>query len=319
MNDLLYIAGPALAHISSKNPPLLIFAVALAVSACEPYPALSAGEIARVDDHTITRDNLQQRFWQGPIEIRQRALKRGGRHFLLDLVIDEHLLQREAERLELAPSFSLVHPFHEKLMRQFLQAEFDPQLRPSDVTMAQLDAEYERMLPELETPPRRSFMVLQAETEAHAAEIRQRAELALGENGEEGLLELFHEQEGAGLIPQKGLFEQGHAETYLGKAITDSAFSLTMETPISQKNLPYQGKLAVVVLLAELDPPPLPSLQKIERQVRGRVYQRLREAALNEFVETFRDEHDVRIRENNLDLIPWVPEREEQQDANERP
>jgi hypothetical protein len=290
---------------------IMLAAIVVLSVACESFTSFSEGEIARVDGETITADDLSRRFWRGPTDVRQRSLKKGGRHYLLDIVIGEHLLEREARRRKLAPDFSGIKGHHEKLMKRFLREEFDSKLRIADISEEEVRAEYGRMRRELTEPFRREIHIYQTKTRDEADELLTRARAALeSENDTVEVEDLFNEldMDEDGISPIKGQYGREGAETYFGEEIAQAIFAVDVDEGYWPELIKREQTWNVVLAISELQPPPVPSFEKIGRQARQRVHDRRREKLLNRFVDSFRGSHEVVIHEDAMELVPWYVE-----------
>jgi hypothetical protein len=273
--------------------------------------------VARIDDQFVTADDLRDRFQRGPVEVRLRSMRKRGRHYLLDLVIDETLLEREARRRELVPCFTDIHEAHRPLMERFLAAEFEPTFTPDDVPEAEVLAEYQRIRNQLAEPPRRKVHVVATESAEEARELIGAIGTAMDRNVEPEVYRLLTPPDPLSGASQSGLFDRGTAETYLGVEVAEAAFNL--DGPgVHPEPVPYhEGWAAVVVrLVAPASPPP--PYEQVEPQMRSRTYDSLRNHRLDSFVESFLENHRVRVNYDAMSLIPWTASEVSAPDAGPR-
>jgi hypothetical protein len=265
--------------------------------------------VATVDGVPVTAVDLRRRFWEGSMEERYRALDRGGRLYLTNLAVEDVLLHEEAKRRGLGPRFQDIRPYHEGLMKRLLAKELDVNVRRADVTREDIQEEYARLRPDLVEPDRRSVQIHAATTrEAAEGMIEAIARARLAKNaGELNRLFLEHEAENSRSAEGDLSFEQ--AATSFGEAVAQIAFEVDPDDlGYHPEPVPFGDGWAVIVVLTELQPPPVPSLEEIEDQLRERAYGRRRDAALDELVATFRARHSVVLHPETMELVPWVVE-----------
>lgn len=294
--------------IQVRSLPSLVYIAALVIMACsqerpvEPPP----GAVALVDGCVITADDLRQRFARGPVDVRRRAMQKGGRHHLLDLVIDEALLYREARRRKLSPRFTDIYPFHRTLMQRFLAAEFEPSFTPDDVPEEVVLLEYEGSRQELSQPARRKVRVVAVGTAGEARSTIRDASAALARGDEPELYRLLHPETPEAAASQSGLFDREGAETYLGPEVAEAVFAVEEPPGVFPEPVPYHQGWAVVAVFERVPSAPPPTFEEAEPQLRRRLYDELRDERLDLFVEEFRGRHAVTIDHEAMELVPWT-------------
>lgn len=302
------------ARIARARPPAwrpravtLVLAMICSASAGCPEPGPSPGEVARVDREAITADDLCARFLQGPVEVRRRALSKGGRHYLLDLMIDETLLHREAERQKLAPAFLDIHEVHRQLMRRFLDAEFEPTVRASDISEEAVRAEYERSGEMLAGSEQRRIETVAVPTRERGMEVIADVRRALAGGDETTIQRALHPAGADYRGGQAGTFDRDGAETYLGADAARAAFALEGTSGVYPEPVRYQDRWAVVTVRIVLPGSPPPPFEQVEAQLRQRLLDERREVLLDRFVEGFRQHHRVVVDQEVSALVPWIP------------
>jgi hypothetical protein len=281
---------------------------ALAFVACRPEVGadLGPGVVAVVDGEAITSADLRDAYWHGPADLRARASRRGGRHHLLDVVIDERLLLREARSRGLLPRYSLVMSFHQELMARFLDAELSPTVRPEDISEEAVRAEYDRLAPELAVPHRRRVRVLAHDTRESALEMIATVHALIARSGAEGVARGIEDGTLRARYGQDGLYNRESAAAELGEDVAVAAFSLDPAAMVVAEPVRYRGRWGVVIVREDFEARPAPPFEEVEAQLRGRLYQEERERALNRLVDSFRNAHRVERNEENAALVPWV-------------
>ncbi len=292
--------------------PIFCVAVLLSHPACdsEPRPRDPAapGVVARVDDMEIRAIDLRARFHQGPIEVRLKAMSKGGRHYLLDLVIGERLLLREATKRGEKLHFSDVYERHERLMKRFLTAEFEDTVSPDDVPDEEVRELYEKSRDLLADPPRRKMRVIAAKTREQAQEIIANVTEAIARGDLPEIHRTTHPAEVGASGSQGGVFDRETAETYVGVEAAQAAFAIDEEgIGVFPEPVRYLDGWSTVVVLAEYPPSPPPPLEQAGPQIRQQLYDSLRNRRLDTFVSTFRKNHEVVIEPEGMDAVPWSP------------
>jgi hypothetical protein len=288
-----------------------VLLVVLASSGCrtpreEPR---RAGVVARVGGEDVTDDDLRHEFWFGEEEVRRKSLQRGGRHFLLDRVIDDRLLFREAERRGSRPRFRDLQEFHERMMKSFLTAEFEPTVSPDEIPEGDVRAEYDRVSPGFASPETVELELGYFADKARGERTLKLALKAQADNESHRIDQVLREETDEWPppleIPETGIFSFDQASRFYGDEIAQIAFSMLPPNVIHTELLPYrEGWLMLLVPLRHEAVPP-PPFEEIERELRDQVFARHRDRALDAFVDTFRERHTVTIHAEILDLITW--------------
>jgi hypothetical protein len=260
-----------------------------------------------VDDESIVVEDLRARFIQGPIEVRRRAMDRGGRHYLVNLVIDELLLEREAERRRIHPAFGVMHTAHRQWMDRFLRAEFEPTISPEGIPMEDVRAEYERLRPGLGDPEIRRIEVVAAPTRERATEILGDVRRALATGDEVLISRALHPADEDCRGGQSGELDRTSAEASLGAEAATAAFSIPNINSVYPEPVRYMGRWGVVAIRMVIPPSPPPPFEQVEPQLRQRVYEERRDQMLDRFVDSFREHHRVFIDRTAIDVVPWSP------------
>jgi hypothetical protein len=291
---------------------LVLLSAALGAAALEAACAQSTGAdlgpgvVALVEGEEITADDLRTAYWASSDDVRARAGRAGGRHYLLDLVVADVLLAHEARARSLAPRYSDVHGRHQKLMTQFLEAEFEPSIRPADVPEAVVRAEYERVAPELALPHRRHLRVLAFDDQASAEAMIDEISALVASDGLAGVERGIDDGTLRSRYGQDGLYNPDTAADELGEDVAAEGFTVDAAAVVVDAPVRYRGRWGVVIVREDFLAEPAPAYEEVAEQLRGRLYQDARERALNAFVGSFRGEHRVERHDEFLDIVPWV-------------
>lgn len=299
---------------SSRRLVLAALGIAAAASAtCRPAPDahLAPGVVALVDGDEITAQDLRDAYWASEDGVRDRVARAGGRHFLLDLVISDALLAREARARRLALRYSDMHAFHETLMRRFLAAELDPTVRPEDVLETVVRAEYDRLAPGLAISHRRHLRVLAHDALESAEAMIADVAATVSREGVAGVERRIESGEIRTRYGHDAVFDLESATAALGAEVAEAGFALDPAAVVVSQPIRYRGRWGVVIVRGDFPALPAPAFEEVAGQIRNHLHQEARERALNAFVETFRIEHLVVRRDENLDLVPWVPAADE--------
>lgn len=312
--------GPSRAFASARTALWLAGTLApalavLLVASCSrpPQQPPEPGVVALVDGHPITARDLNRAFWHGPDHVRRKALQPGGRHFLLDHVIGDYLILREARRRKIGPTSSQIYEFHDGLMKEFLGEVFEPTVSPADVPEEEVRAEYERVRPTLAAPETVRIELAYFAERERAEEMTKRALAAQRDRNDEELdlvmrVETEPWPEGKAHIPSRGIFTREEANQYYGEELAEIAFSKVPPEIVHTEPLPLLGGWVVLVVPLHHPGEPPPPFEEVAEGVRDQAFMAFRERALNDFVKTFRSEHEVVVNQENMDLVNWVVE-----------
>jgi len=282
--------------------------LAIGLAACSgPRREPGPDEIALVNGEPVTVAQVRARYRQASPADRAKATSHGGRHFLLDLIVDDLLLQQEARKRGIRPSFSQLEPLHARLMKQLLEAEFESTVTPDQVSRAEIRAEYEHARPQLRQPAVAKIEVVYAKTRERALAILKMVKVAKAQSRRREFDRILREeadpQPEGHAFGHGGAFIEEDAARELGPEVARAVFSPLPEDSIVAEPVVFRGAFGVVIVL-ELHPEDLgPPFEELEREMRVRAYEKRREAALDRFVSGFRDRHEVVFHEENLSLV----------------
>lgn len=297
-------------HCTSHQIGLVITISAVFLVFCsQATEAPEPGVVAVIDGSRISADDLRERFWSGSQDERQASLRPGGRHFLLDALIADRLVAQEALRRKLAPQYSFIEPFHMKLMKRFLDAEFEPNQSPESIPDAEVSAEYKRLSPELEVPERRLLRIMVQTSRERAVEVISMFASKVAASDSVGVYRLLNDQSLREKGGGKGRFSREEAVGYLDEDLTEIVFALDASEVVHHEPVKFRGRWAVIAVEEVNEFRPAPPFDEVEEQLRQRLFTEKRERALNAFVASFRKNHQVIVNEDALELIPSGAER----------
>lgn len=264
------------------------------------------GVVAQIDGENIFGDDLRARFQEGPVEVRLRSMSKGGRHYLLNLVIDENLMLREALKRGQRLQFSDVHEQHGLVMRRFLAAEFEDSVSPADIPAEEIQRLYESSRDLLANPSQRKVRVIATETPEQAREVIATVSKALAGRDTAEIHNATHPAKAAS-GSQGGVFNREAAETYVGADAAQAAFAIDDTPGVYPDPVRYLEAWSAVVVLSVYPPQPPPPLEKAAPQLRQQLFDSLRNRRLNQFVDGFRKNHEVTISPEGMTAVPWSP------------
>ncbi len=273
----------------------------LSLTACEGRVGGDSQQdvIARVNGEVVTAEELNQAFWSSNRDVRTGALARGGRHLLLDLVVEERLLCAEAHRRGHQPTHQQMRGLKYRMSKRFLDAEFEHQLDVRAIPDAEVRAEFERSLHLSAIPSSLEIELVVLPTEADASEALRAFQAA---DGDESLdMEIRRRRRGQ---KHGGVFTREEAERFVGSEIAEAAFSLPRAEALHSEIFDFLEGFAVLVVHGRFEGVRL-SYERVEPQIRQRLARKRWDRALNQFVESFRAHHRVRVFDENAALVPW--------------
>lgn len=302
--------GLCTAHPARWVATLLFVAPLFTQLGCQqPHEAPEEGVVATINGEHVTADHLRETFWFGPEDIRRRAMQPGGRRFLLDFVIGEHLLLQEVRERRMGPSFTDLYQNHQDLLQRFIEAEFDPTVSPADIPAAQVQMEYERVSPSLATPESVRIEMAFFEDEERARAMAARAVKAQNTRNDRELDRIMRDESddwtAPPYIPQRGIYDHEQALRLYGAEIAEAAFSHTPPDIVHSEALAFREGWVVLVVPIHRESEPPPPLEEVEEDMRDRVFSRYRERRLDQFVDSFRENHTVVVNADRFELVQW--------------
>jgi len=285
---------------------LLLVVNLVILSGCPRRPG--PDELALVDGEAITATDLRERFREGPAEVRRAAMKRGGRHYLLDQTIDSHLLLREARRRNLRPSFAMIEEAHRPQAKRFLDAEFERTVSADDIPEAEVRAEFERLSDEIQHPGSLRVELAFCETRERAEALLETARAALDRNDQAEVQRIIRNDgdpgPAGGPDRYRGDFSHGQLGSYFGIDVERAAFSLDEDEYLYGEPVAYLGGFAILLVPMRTQPQVTP-YEEAAGQLRARLFDSHRERALDAFVDRFRPDHEVQVFEDLFEHVPW--------------
>jgi hypothetical protein len=254
-----------------------------------------------VNGEPVVDRDLFEAFWSAEGAVKRRALHKGGRHFLLDQVINERLLLQEATRRGLEPTYDDSRRRNGPAVKRFLMEHFEKTVRPEQVTEEEMRAAYEERREEFARPETRRVHVLHFDDQDEAQGV---LEEALATNSRVVHERLYKENKYHPLAG--GIMSPAEAHKLLGERAARGLFALEPpEKVVVPALLPFRGGWMVLISPLHV-PAQQPTYEQSRSRLRRSLYLERREDALHRFAQRFSKQSPVTIAEGNFDLIPWT-------------
>jgi hypothetical protein len=265
--------------------------------------------LARFDGGEITVSAFIKRIKIGGGPLLQRAATLKGKLQLLEGMIREALLYKEARRRKIHTREEVRDILNPLLVKKFLQAEFEHRISPEDIPKSEIKKLYHKRIDEFHIPEMVKAAQIVIKDKARAKKILKRA-LALEGNYQELARIAKHESEDketrkyAGML---GIFSREQGIKRFGRLITNTLFGMKGAGGQVYPKLLKTKKGFHILILIERYKEVHQSYKEVESGLRAQLYREKRELELDKFVEEFKHKHLLELYFENLKFVPRFP------------